>query len=112
MGLISKEQLPKVERYEKFLAGDSKAATFTVVAKQFGFSSARKLRGFLQKQGVLYKNKIDGVYPARAGFDDCFETTYFRQESSLETIISPTLKFTPKGIDLVYNLTKEGVVNV
>ncbi|WP_427050443.1 BRO family protein [Paenibacillus sp. TC-CSREp1] len=95
---------PKADKYDEFLDSEG-YTTFTTIGKHFlGGVSPQKLSTFLREQGVLYKRKVDGVYPPRQGLEKYFRVFTFYRDG---WIAGRSVKVTPEGIDYVVSLYRE-----
>ncbi|MGJ0440005.1 phage antirepressor [Paenibacillus polysaccharolyticus] len=98
------ELKPKADKYDEFLDSGG-YTTFTTIGKHFlGGVSPQKLNAFLREQGVLYKRKVDGVYPPRQGLEKYFRVFTFYRDG---WISGRSVKVTSEGIDYVVSLYRE-----
>ncbi|MGP0579132.1 BRO family protein [Paenibacillus peoriae] len=95
---------PKADKYDEFLDSDG-YTTFTTIGKQFlGGISPQKVSEFLRDRGVLYRRKVDGIYPPRQGLECYFKVFTFYKDG---WIAGRSVKVTAEGIDFIVNLYRE-----
>ena len=101
---------PKIRFYDHYMDSDD-TMTFTNVGKMLSKTHAtsispQRLKKFLQEQEVLSKNKCDGIYPPRKGYEDYFKTVLYTKSDHRGIVIASTLnlKITPQGVDFIVSL--------
>ncbi|MDH5159885.1 phage antirepressor [Heyndrickxia oleronia] len=101
----NKELKPKAEKYERFLDSDG-LTTFTTIGKHFlDGISPQKVRLFLQEEGVIYKRKVDGVFPPTQDYTKYFRIIpYYYYDYYGNEIVTRTVKVTNEGIDFIIDL--------